>query len=705
MADTDYTSDGGLKALAPSQLTTDSTAVPGTSTINIGGQKISTKGPVQGGELLKAMEEEYARRVPDNFLGRFNSVVEGLKDAVAATSKDPGSAMAARDQEKRLQQESLFQMRSQMAALRGQMMQQENTNKYMTGAGAGTAAAPQAGAPQGGQPAPQAGDQAGAPQAGGSPSDLLVNSLPPQLQGYGQLLASQGDWPTLAKMAQDTHIHKTDLQKQMEYVQSLPPGPERTRVERQVLEKTFGTYEYVNDKGETTRYTLGGPNDPYLSKTAASQGAPAAGMPTPQGAAVPAPQGVPGAAMPASQGVPNAAMPAPQGAGAPTPVPQGAARPAPIAAVPSANAAPLVAAPPAAAPVQPKPAPVSAPMAAAPVQMTPTPMAAVTAPTGGGGAGGANIPMPQFKPTPVVPGKNDDTGLPNTATPGTTQYIEQRKKNLEAATEIAKSAATRQQEVQGTLITQGNQAALERETNRQRINLETESEAPKASNKIYGEQYAKVPEQKQQAVDTIAAANRLINIANDPEGAKLMSYFYGGNKAASAITQGASALTFGALKPEVFQNLIASTTFTPEQRTKLADIQTDAAKLGIEYTAQMFKGARLGIGLEKLGQQGKGVSPDYTAATNKLYAQITRDNAQFVVDNHNYFRDSWQKQNPGKTWGDYIQSKDYDQKLDQHLAKEQAITSGTPIVIKKFSPDEAVAAAKSSKFDKFIKAR
>jgi hypothetical protein len=679
MADSNYTS-GGLPGPDSNQ-DTETTTLPGASSINIGGQKISSKGPVQGAELLKALQDEYARRVPDNFLGRFNSVLDGLKDAVAVTSRDPGSAMAARDQEKRLQQESLFQMRAQMAALKGQMMQQEDTNRRMTGV-------PQAGqvATQAGQVATQADQvatQAGVP--GGSPASQLVASLPPQLQGYGQLLASQGDWPTLAKMAQDTHIHKTDLQKQMEYVQSLPPGPDRDRVQRQVLEKTYGTYQYINDKGETVNYSLGGPNDPYLAKKPASEaaGAPTLAAPAVQGAAGPAaPAPVAGRAL---QGAPNV----------------------PLAATPSANAAPLAAVPSAGTP-----APIKATPSATVPQPTPAAPSAPPAPTmpsvatsGGGGGGGGNIAVPQFRPVPVVPGKNDDTGLPNTATPGTSQFIEQRKKNLEAATEISKAAQTKDIDVQGTLKTQGNQAALERETNRQRINLETAAEAPKAENKIYGEQYAKLPQQKEQAIDTISAADRLLKLANDPEGSKLMSYFYGGNPAASAITQGASALTFGALKPEVFQNLIASTTFTPEQRTQLANIQTDAAKLGIEYTAQMFKGARLGIGLEKLGQQGKGVSPDYTAATNKLYAQITKDNAQFVVDNHNYFRDTWQQQNPGKTWGDYIQSKQYDKMLDAHLAKEQALTSGTPIVIKKYSPEEAVASAKSSKFDKFIKAR
>jgi hypothetical protein len=66
-----------------------------------------------------------------------------MKDAVAVTSRDPGSAMASRDAEKRAQQESLFSMRANIAQLQGQQKQNELLGKSLDaqlgGIGAGTA--------------------------------------------------------------------------------------------------------------------------------------------------------------------------------------------------------------------------------------------------------------------------------------------------------------------------------------------------------------------------------------------------------------------------------------------------------------------------------------------------------------------------------------------------------------------------------------
>ena len=117
-------------------------ALPGGGSLKVGNQTIKTSGPIASAELLKAMQEEYDRRSPDSGLGRFNTFLEGMKDAVAITSRDPGSAMAARDAEKRAQQESLFNMRAGIASLRGQQQQNEllgrSLDTQIGGAGTGT---------------------------------------------------------------------------------------------------------------------------------------------------------------------------------------------------------------------------------------------------------------------------------------------------------------------------------------------------------------------------------------------------------------------------------------------------------------------------------------------------------------------------------------------------------------------------------------
>jgi len=588
---------GGLPVETEDTPTTG--GLQGTSSINIGGQKISTKGPIAGQALLDAMQEEYARRVPDSNLGRFNTFLEGMKDAVAITSRDPGSAMAARDQEKRLRDESLFQMRSQMAALKGQMGQQAQTNAMMTGAD-------QAGTTQGAAPS--------AAPGGASAAQQMINSLPPSLQGRGRQLAAEGNWDALAKLAQETEIHRPELEKQMAYIDRLPEGEQKTRLMRQVLEKSYAPAKYYNEQGEETTYTVGGPNDPTVASKPAV-----------------------------------------------TPAPVVQPAPAPVAAAP-------------------KPAP--APVAAAPAPVAAAPKPAVVAPVVAPNPALASVAGPgiaAFTPKPVVAGKSDDTGLPNTATPGTVPYNEQRAKNMQTATELQKSAAQAQ-------INVGEHSA--------KSAIDVAAEAGKASNKIYGEEYAKVPLEKERAVNTIQAADRVIKMADDPMMKQLMGYYNGGNKAASTLIGVLNNLPGQLFDKDKMESAMSALNFTPAQRTAFQQLKTDSAALGIEYTANMFKGARLGIGLEKLGSTGKGVSADFTPETNKLFAQVTKNNSQFVLEGHRTFRDQWLPAHPGKTWGDFIQSREYDGMLDKHLESQKALTQGTPIKIQKLSSETAIDAAK-----------
>ena len=609
--------------------TTDTPTVgglQGTSTINVGGQKISTKGALQGQALLDAMQEEYSRRVPDSSLGRFNTFLEGMKDAVAITSRDPGSAMAARDQEKRLRDESLFQMRANMAALKGQMAQQAQTSAMMNGV-------PQDGGVQGTAPG-------ATPQGGMSPVQQMINSLPASLQGRARQLATEGQFDALAKLTQDMEMHKSELQKNTAAIDAMPEGPAKDRMRRQVLDKTYGTYEYVNDNGEVIKYTLGGPNDPTFNKPA------------------PAPAPAPAAPAPAA---------------APTVAPASPGTPAPSVAKPVM---------PAQTPAKPINSPDIAPKPSPSLRETPNLALAQQ------GAAPGVVP---FKPMTAVPGKSDDTGLPNTFTPGTQQYITQRAKNAETATELQKAQA---------------QSQININEHGAKANIDVDTKEKSAAAEVYGKEFGALPEHKRVAADAIATADRIIKMANDPNFKKLMGYFEGGNKTATGLTYGLNFLSLGTLKKEDLENAYAAMRFSPEQRTEMNKMITDTKKLGIEYTAQMFKGARLGIGLEKLGQAGKGVSAGFTPETNKLYAEITKRNAQFVLNGHKEFMDNWKPAHPGKNWGDFVQSKEYDSMLDQHLAAERRLTAGTGVEYTKLSPETAAKAGNSGgagKFDKYMK--
>ena len=592
--------------------TTDSTpnegALAGATTINVGNQKITTKGGLQGGALLKAMQEEYQNRLADTPMNRLGGFLESMKDAVAITSRDPGSAMAARDQEKRLKEESLFQMRAQMAALKGQMDQNAFIQNQLFGtpAPAGGATAPEGAAPAGGTANATEGMNALNTASGGLFDAVTDPALRRQL-GLQYMLNPDASMKQLNAYLAD-RAKMPEVQRDVNYLVNVM-GLDPKKALQVGLLKVTGSGAFV-------------PHD-VRSATGTMQSTPLAAAGTMAGTPSAAP--APTAPRPAA-GAPTPAVPRPV-----TPSTTPAAAPAPAAAAPS-TLVPTAAAP--------RVTPAAAPAAAAP----------------------ATTAAPAGPAAPAAPITGD-------LSPSSLEGLAVRKAAAEA--EIA------------------------RETHRQNLAADTAAEADKASNKIYGEGYAKVPEQKEAAKTAIAAADRVIQLADDPTYRKLMGYFNGGNKAASLLIGALTNVPGHLFDKDKLETAMTSLGFNEAERTKFNQLKTDATSLGIKYTSDMFHGARIGIGLEKLGATGKGVSSDFTPATNKLYAQITKDNAMFVLEGHRKFRDEWAPQHPGKTWGDYIQSREYDDMLDRHLDAQRALTAGTPIEVNRLSPEAAREAARS----------
>lgn len=591
--------------------TTDSTpnegALAGASTINVGNQKITTKGGLQGGALLKAMQDEYQSRMADSPMNRLGGFLESMKDAVAITSRDPGSAMAARDQEKRLKEESLFQMRAQMAALKGQMDQNAVIQNQLFGT-----PAPAGGATADGTAAPAGGTQVAPATAGmnavNTASGGLLNAVAePQLrQQIGlQYMTDPGAAMKQLNAYLTERAKMPEVQKEVNYLVSL--GLDPTKALQTALVKVVGAGSFAPHDVRTATGTV--QNTPLSAAGAMVNTPTTAKPPAATGAPAPAPV-VPRPAAP----VTPAAAPAPAGA------------PAPSALVPTAAA--------------PRVTPAAAPAAApAPTTAAPAGPAAPAAPFTGG-----------FRPSSIE------------------------------ALAVQKAAA---------------EAEIARETHKQNLAADTAAEADKASNKIYGEEFAKVPQEKERASNTIAAADRVIQLADDPTYKKLMGYFNGGNKAASLLVGVLNNVPGHLFDKDRMESAMTSLGFNEAERTKFNQLKTDSASLGIEYTANMFKGARLGIGLEKLGSTGKGVSSDFTPATNKLFAQVTKNNAEFVLNGHRTFRDQWAPEHPGKTWGDFIQSREYDAMLDNHLANQRALTAGSPVRVERISPEAAREAART----------
>jgi len=58
-------------------------------------------------------------------------------------------------------------------------------------------------------------------------------------------------------------------------------------------------------------------------------------------------------------------------------------------------------------------------------------------------------------------------------------------------------------------------------------------------------------------------------------------------------------------------------------------LATQAAQLGVDYAAQIFHGARMGIGLENMAMRTKGVGPEYLPETNIINAKVIKEGAIF----------------------------------------------------------------------------
>jgi len=179
-----------------------------------------------------------------------------------------------------------------------------------------------------------------------------------------------------------------------------------------------------------------------------------------------------------------------------------------------------------------------------------------------------------------------------------------------------------------------------------------------------GKDLAQLKKDTARAMATPAAADRVIKMADDPKLNKVMGWMHGGSTPATylgAVPRLAAEMVGKGDKVEEMAKQLA---WSGDKDLIAADerLSTDATQLGIEYTQQMFKGARLGIGLEKLGLKGKGVSPEFLPQVNKLYATIARDGAEFEVKKNTAF-EKWHNDDPLKTYGKFLATPEYEKMM------------------------------------------
>lgn len=112
-------------------------------------------------------------------------------------------------------------------------------------------------------------------------------------------------------------------------------------------------------------------------------------------------------------------------------------------------------------------------------------------------------------------------------------------------------------------------------------------------------------------------------------------------------------------EPEKREEFIANRVLNkdPEDRAAWGLTQSAGTRLGISYVGNAMRGARIGVGLEKMGVGAKGVGAERTAAENLYNSDAMKEAFSFARQVGDYYQNTWKPQNPGKSYEDFEGSK------------------------------------------------
>jgi len=232
--------------------------------------------------------------------------------------------------------------------------------------------------------------------------------------------------------------------------------------------------------------------------------------------------------------------------------------------------------------------------------------------------------------------------------------------------------------------------------------LEISSKGPEKASTEAGTRQAQMFKLNEEADDAIKAADQVIAASiSHPESVGLGKGLTGANFATTAI----SAL------PKMDQNKaedrFASFVLTkPEQQAARDQVDTASKQLGISFAADVFKGARLGIGLENMAAGAKGVSVHNLAENNLINAKIIKEAALFNKARTKLFKEEWAPKNGGEmaSFEKFETSPEYNE-LKEKTQKRilQSLPDYLKLTKDGLVPKNAREETTSSKFDKFKK--
>ena len=216
-----------------------------------------------------------------------------------------------------------------------------------------------------------------------------------------------------------------------------------------------------------------------------------------------------------------------------------------------------------------------------------------------------------------------------------------------------------------------------------------------------GKRKAKMDELKEVADSTIKAADMAIALnKNHPEafgmGVKNKFIGYGGD---------IGDLILGKEKEGKTENLLARPFLSEQALGARKQHNTIGSQLGVDFAANVFKGARMGIGLENLAARAKGVSNDNPPEINILNATIIREAARFNKERHDLYYKTWAPEHGGATNTSFSQFEASDEYKALANATKERIHQALPNYLRLDAKGELVEAGEKqnppSKFEKF----
>lgn len=192
------------------------------------------------------------------------------------------------------------------------------------------------------------------------------------------------------------------------------------------------------------------------------------------------------------------------------------------------------------------------------------------------------------------------------------------------------------------------------ETEQAKTNIGTAAKSGEESRKKAGDMVAALEQNAKNADEMIHTADRVIKHATT----RPKEFGYGYQQENPLLAGAANIPGVGA----IVEKAVPAVFGAPGESARRSQTQTDASKLGLDFAAQMFSGtgARLGVGLEQMAANAKGVGPELPAETNAINANLVKVAAQKAKEQAAAWR-TWRQSHGGDNADpyDFIQSGEY----------------------------------------------